>query len=144
MHETCATTENSISELNKRTTMLIKTLRGLANTFIGRGNPEATGERVFRGYLQRHGVDASKIPDAAIQELVQDAYQKRRLFSAGSHNTPEKAYMELLELYAYQIRQLLRNPRCLPSEYQYYSSTRLVLEKHGLKIVAGKIERGSI
>lgn len=120
--------------------MLINALRGLADAFVSRENPRAAAERTFRGYLQQHGVEASKIPDAAIQELVQDAYQKRRLFSAGSHNTPEKAYLELLELYAYQIRQLLRNPRCLPSEYQYYSSTRLVLEKYGVKIVAGKLD----
>ncbi|HJV72805.1 MAG TPA: hypothetical protein VJ654_01165 [Noviherbaspirillum sp.] len=124
--------------------MLIKTLCRLADIFTRRKNPEAAGEVAFRSYLQRHGVDASKIPDAAIRELAQDAFQKRRLLCAGSHHPPEKTYMELLELYAYQVRQLLRNPRCLPSEYQYYTSTRLVLEKHGLKIVAEKLHRKNV
>lgn len=112
--------------------MVIQFFRTWANKLLRREDPIFFGYKTLCRYLQQHDVDVAQIPDTALRELVQDAYQKHRFFSVGSHTSPEKAYRELLELYAYQIRQLLRTPPCPPSEYQYYSSTRAVLERHGL------------
>ncbi|KIF80049.1 hypothetical protein [Noviherbaspirillum autotrophicum] len=114
--------------------MLIRFLREALATFHHRDTPTLRGRKILLAHLQRAKVDLSLIPDAAIHELVDDAYQKCRFFSAGSHNSPEKAFNDMLELYAFQIRQLVCNPLCTPLERQYYSGTRAVLEKHGVAL----------
>ncbi len=112
--------------------MLIRILREALAKFHHRETPTSRGRKILLAHLQRANVDLSLIPDAVINELVDDAYQKRCFFSAGSHNSPEKAFNDMLELYAFQIRQLVCNPLCAPSERQYYSGARAVLEKHGV------------
>ncbi len=94
-------------------------------------SPRLSGRAVLRQKLVEYGTDASRIPDAAYDELVERSLQAAKSFSSlpnYRHENWRSMFMRLLQLEAREIAELMKGGEgSVTSDF-----TRNTLARHGV------------
>jgi hypothetical protein len=94
-------------------------------------SPRVSGRAVLRQKLVEYGTDASRIPDAAYDELIERSLEAAKSFSAlpnYRHENWRSLFVRLLQLEAQEIAELLRGGEGSVTS----DMTRNTLARHGV------------